>query len=293
MNVVILSRNIGLYSTQRLILECKKKGLNVEVVDPLTCNLIVENGAPHIFDQDGTDLRPDWVLPRIGSTATNFGAAIIRQFELLKIKVTTPSQALLNARDKLVALQLLAMHDLPVPTTALMSPMEIDESFINHHFEFPAIVKLLDSTHGLGVILAETQKNCIAVSEAFQRLHQKFIVQKFIKESAGQDIRSFIVDGKIIASMLRQATENEYRSNMHRGASAQSVELTQEEQEVAIKAAEVLGLGVAGVDIMRSNNGPVILEVNASPGLEGIENVTKINVAGEIINYGIKLFKSK
>ena len=292
MKVVILSRNIGLYSTQRLILECRKKGHSVQVIDPLTCNLVIDNNSSHIIDNTGQIIKADWVLPRIGSTATNFGAAVIRQFELQGIAVTTPSQALLDARDKLVALQLLAKNNLPIPKTALLSPLEIDETLIKREFEFPAIVKLLDSTHGLGVILSETAQNGVAISEAFQRLHHKFIIQKFIKESAGQDIRAFVVDGQVVASMLRSAPEGEYRSNMHRGATAEVVELTEEEKETVLNATKAVGLTISGVDIMRSNNGPLILEVNASPGLEGIEGVTKINVAGSIIAYGDKLARS-
>lgn len=293
MKVIILSRNIGLYSTQRLILECRKKGHDVQVIDPMTCNLLIENNASCIIDNTGQKLAADWVLPRIGSTATNFGAAIIRQFELQGISVTTPSQALLDARDKLVALQLLAKSGIAIPKTMLISPLEVDENLIKREFEFPAIVKLLDSTHGLGVILSETAQNGIAISEAFQRLHHKFIIQKFIKESAGQDIRAFVVNGKVIASMLRSAPEGEYRSNMHRGATAQTIGLTAEENETVLKATEAVGLAVAGVDIMRSNDGPLILEVNASPGLEGIEGVTRVNVAGAIIAYGDSLVRAK
>ena len=293
MNVIILSRNIGLYSTQRLILECRKKGHSVQVIDPLTCNLIIDNDASHIIDNSGQKLVADWVLPRIGSTATNFGAAVIRQFELQGVSVITSSQALLDARDKLVALQLLAKAKIAIPKTLLTSPMEIDGVLIKKEFEFPAIVKLLDSTHGLGVILSESAQNGIAISEAFQRLHHKFIIQKFIKESAGQDIRALVVNGEVIASMLRCAPEGEYRSNMHRGASATIIDLTVEETETVLKSAEAVGLKVAGVDIMRSNDGPLILEVNASPGLEGIEGVTKVNVAGAIIAYGESLVRAK
>ncbi len=293
MNVIILSRNIGLYSTQRLILECRKKGHSVQVIDPLTCNLIIDNDASHIIDNSGQKLIADWVLPRMGSTATNFGAAVIRQFELQGVSVITSSQALLDARDKLVALQLLAKAKIAIPKTLLTSPMEIDGVLIKKEFEFPAIVKLLDSTHGLGVILSESAQNGIAISEAFQRLHHKFIIQKFIKESAGQDIRAFVVNGEVIASMLRCAPEGEYRSNMHRGASATIIDLTVEETETVLKSAEAVGLKVAGVDIMRSNDGPLILEVNASPGLEGIEGVTKVNVAGAIIAYGDSLVRAK
>lgn len=293
MNVVVLSRNIGLYSTQRLLLECRRRGLHVEVVDPLTCNIIIDDGRHQVIDHTGEQLNPDWVLPRIGSTATNFGAAIIRQFELQGIPVTTPSQSLLNARDKLVAMQLLAGNGVAVPKTALLSPLEIADDMIMREFDFPAIIKLLDSTHGLGVILSESHQNGIAIIEAFQRLQQKFIIQQFIKESAGQDIRVFIVDGKIIASMIRSAVEGEYRSNMHRGATAQNVHLTDEEALLALKSSETLGLGVAGVDIMRSRKGPVVLEVNASPGLEGIEGATKTNVAGAIIDYGVKIASNR
>jgi ribosomal protein S6--L-glutamate ligase len=292
MKVLILSRNIGLYSTQRLILECRKRGHNVQVVDPLTCSLIVDNHNPTILDNAGMEIKADWVLPRIGSTATSYGAAIIRQFELKNIPVITSSQALLQARDKLVALQLLAKENLPIPKSGLLSPLECDPNLIRREFEFPAIIKLLDSTHGLGVILSDSLQNGVAISEAFVRLQKKFIIQKFIKESAGQDIRAFVVNGSIVATMLRKAPEGEYRSNMHRGSSGTPIQLTEEEQHVILKASETLGLQVSGVDIMRSKDGPLILEVNASPGLEGIESVTKVNVAGAIISYGDQLARS-
>lgn len=293
MKVLILSRNIGLYSTQRLILECRKRGHNVQVIDPLTCNLIIDNNASYILDNSGQEVIADWVLPRIGSTATSYGAAVIRQFELKGIPVVTSSQALLQARDKLVALQLLAQNGLPIPKTALLSSIECDSQLIRREFEFPAVIKLLDSTHGLGVILSDSSQNGVAIAEAFMRMQQKFIIQKFVKESAGQDIRAFVVNGKIIATMLRKAPEGDFRSNMHRGSTATVIELTEEEQKVVLDASKTLGLEVAGVDIMRSKEGPVVLEVNASPGLEGIEGVTKVNVAGSIVAYGDFIARTK
>ncbi len=285
MNILILSRNISLYSTHRLVSECHKKGHKATVLDPLNFNLIIDGNQSKITDQSNNPIQPDVVIPRIGSNITNFGAAVLRHFELKKIPVTLSSDALLYARDKLVALQLLANQGIPVPKTCLLSPLGVNQKLIAQEFEFPAILKLLDSTQGLGVILSETKNNAVAVAEAFQASQQKYIMQKYIAESSGQDIRAFVIGGEVVATMLRKAQEGEFRSNIHRGASARMIQLSEEENEIALQAARILKLNVAGVDIIRSKDGPLVLEVNASPGLEGIEKTTRINIAGRIIEF--------
>ncbi|HQW54522.1 MAG TPA: RimK family alpha-L-glutamate ligase [Saprospiraceae bacterium] len=289
MKALILSRNATLYSTQRLVFECRKKRISVDVRDPLTFNCVIHQEGSKIFNEDGKEIKVDVVIPRIGSTITNYGAAILRQFELMKVPITTTSDALLMARDKLVALQKLAAHGLPIPKTSLISPLSVDTEFIKKQFNFPLIIKLLESTHGLGVILSESLNNTQSIAEAFQTLHQKYILQQFIREAQGSDIRAFIVNGELVASMLRSAQGDEFRSNMHRGATAIPIKLTTEEEEIVLRSARILDLSIAGVDFMRSKGGPVILEVNASPGLEGIENVTKVNVAAKIITYARSL----
>lgn len=291
MKVIILSRNISLYSTQRLIIEAKKKGFQVKIVDPLDLTLIIDNGRHGLVDGLGAKVTADVVIPRIGSTITNFGAAVIRQFQLQGTPVTTDADALIQARDKLIAFQKLAAHDIPVPKTCLPSPLHVDSKLITKHFDLPLIIKILESTHGLGVVLSENVNNALAVAEAFQATQQKYIFQQFIKDSAGQDIRVFVVNGKVIACMQRNAAEGEFRSNMHRGAKAIPMTLTRMEKEIVLKATRVLQLKVAGVDFMRGKDGPLLLEVNASPGLEGIENVTKVNVAGQVIEYALSLVK--
>lgn len=285
MNVLILSRNISLYSTHRLVLECQKQRFKATVLDPLNFNLIIDGKDSKVTDQNNQPIEPDVVIPRIGSTITNFGAAVLRHFELKKIPVTLNSGALLSARDKLIALQLLANQGLPVPKTCLLSPLGVNDRLITQEFEFPAVIKLLDSTQGLGVILSETKNNGISIAEAFQATQQKYIIQKYIKESSGQDIRAFVINDQVVASMLRSAQKGEFRSNIHRGASAVPIKLTAEEMDLAIRSAQILNLNIAGVDIMRSNEGPLVLEVNASPGLEGIEKTTRINIAERIIRY--------
>lgn len=291
MKILILSRNVSLYSTQRLIIEARKKGLYVTINDPLDLSLFIENNAHVLLDEFGQKVTADAVIPRIGNTITNFGAAVIRQFQLQGVPVTTDANALMQARDKLIAFQKLAAYDIPLPKTCLPSPLNISKNLIKSQFDFPLIIKLLESTHGLGVILSENESNATAIAEAFQTTEQKYILQQFISDSAGKDIRAFVVNGRVVAAMQRSAIAGEFRSNMHRGAEANPVVLTPFEKELVLKACKILDLKVAGVDFMRSKSGPMILEVNASPGLEGIENTTKINVAGIIIDYALQLIR--
>jgi ribosomal protein S6--L-glutamate ligase len=236
-----------------------------------------------VYYQDEIIERIDAIIPRIGASATSYGAAVIRQFELNGVYSTVQTEALLRSRDKRTCFQHLVAHGLSVPDTVVVGePSEILNA-IDRVGPPPVIIKLLSSTHGIGVIKADTHKTAESVIEGFLRLKQKVILQRFIQESAGTDLRVLVVDDKIVAAMERVAAEGEFRSNIHRGAVGRKVNLTLQERDVAIKAAKVMKLKVAGVDLLRSANGPLVLEVNASPGLEGIEGVTGIDVAGKII----------
>ena len=227
----------------------------------------------------------DAVIPRIGASVTFYGAAVIRQFEMRDIFTAVPSQALMRSRDKLRCLQILAKAGLGVPKSVFTNYSRDVNEVIKAVGGVPLVVKLLEGTQGLGVVLAENKKVATSLIEAFYGLKARIIVQEFIAEAHGSDIRVLVVDGRVVGAMIRQAPEGEFRSNLHRGGNAKLVELTQEEEETAIQAAKHLGLGVAGVDLLRSNRGPLIIEVNSSPGLEGIETATGKNIAGKIIEY--------
>ncbi len=283
MKILILSRNVELYSTQSLLLAGRKAGHQMRVIDHLFCDLIIDTDHPQIFFNQ-VPLEPfDAVIPRIGSTATDHGAAIIRQFESMGIYSTVSSPALLNARDKLTCLQLLSAQGIPVPKTVLPNAMTSNPTLFKILGTHPLVVKLLNSTQGIGVILSDTPKNTETMIEAFQKLREKVIAQEFIQEVNGSDIRIFIIDGEVVGTMERQALPGEFRSNLHRGANSRKIEVSTEEKEMALKAVKILGLEVAGVDLLRSARGPLILEVNASPGLEGIEGTTGLDIASEII----------
>lgn len=284
MNIVILSRGPGLYSTQSLVYEGRKRGHHMRVVDHVRCNIIIESGQPAIYYEGERLKNIDAVIPRIGASVTFHGTAILRQFELLKIYSTVSSDALLRSRDKLRCLQLLAMENLGVPKTAYTDFNSDVGKVIDAVGGVPIIIKLLEGTHGLGVILAETRKTAESVLDAFNKIKERIIVQEFIEESQGCDIRAFVVDGKIVAAMKRKALPGEFRSNLHRGGSAIHIKLTEKEIQTALKATEVLGLDVAGVDMLQSDRGPLVLEVNPSPGLEGITRTTGIDVAEKIID---------
>lgn len=283
MNLLILSRNPALYSTQSLIVAGRKKGHFVRVVDHIYCDLMIENSMNEVYYNNVPLRNFDAIIPRIGSTATDYGAAVIRQFEAQGIYTTLTSQALLKARNKLTCLQLLAGHGISIPKTLLTNNMLLLPHMLDRLGGNPMVIKLINSTQGIGVILSESKKNAETTIEALQKLKEKFIIQKYIKEAQGADIRIFVVDGEIAASMKRQAKPGEFRSNLHRGASSIKITPTKEEMKVALKASKLLGLQVAGVDILRSKNGPLVLEVNASPGLEGIEGTTGVDIATRII----------
>ncbi len=285
MNIKILSRNSHLYSTQRLIEAAKKRGHNVEVMDPLKCDLVIEKRKPSIFYKGKVITDTDAVIPRIGASVTFYGTAVVRQFEMMGVFTTTESQSLVRSRDKLRSLQVLSRARLGLPKTVFTNYSKDVGEVIKHVGGAPLIIKLLEGTQGLGVVLAETNNAAESVIEAFNGLQARVIVQEFIKEAGGADIRALIVDGHVVGAMKRQGKEGEFRSNLHRGGSASVIELSDDEENAAIKAAKSMGLGVAGVDMLQSARGPLILEVNSSPGLEGIEAATGKDIAKTIIRY--------
>ncbi len=285
MNIKILSRNSNLYSTQRLIEAAKKRNHHVEVIDPLKCDLVIEKRKPTIFYKGKMISDTDAVIPRIGASVTFYGTAVVRQFEMMGVFTTTESQALVRSRDKLRSLQVLSRARLGLPKTVFTNYSKDVSEVIKHVGGAPLIIKLLEGTQGLGVVLAETNNAAESVIEAFNGLQARVIVQEFIKEAGGADIRALIVDGHVVGAMKRQGKEGEFRSNLHRGGSASVIELSDDEEIAAIKAAKAMGLGVAGVDMLQSSRGPLILEVNSSPGLEGIENATEKDIAKTIIRY--------
>ena len=285
MNIVVLSANKNLYSTKRLVEAGEKRGHHMRVIDHTKCDLVIEKHKPSVIYNGEELVNVDAVIPRIGASVTFFGTAVVRQFEMMKVFTAVESQALVSSRDKLRSLQILARAGLGLPKTAYSNYSKEVDKVISKVGGAPVIIKLLEGTQGLGVVLAETKKAAESVLEAFNGLKARVIIQEFIKESKGCDIRAFVVDGHVVGAMKRTAKEGEFRSNLHRGGSAQLIELSQEEEITAIKAAKALGLGVAGVDMLQSERGPLILEVNSSPGLEGIEAATKKDIAGEIIRY--------
>lgn len=285
MKIAILSRGPKLYSTRRLVEAAEQRGHEVVVIDHLKCVLVIEKGNPHIFLGGKEITGIDAIIPRIGTSVTFYGAAVVRQFEQMKVFSSVESQALVRSRDKLRSLQLLAKAGIGMPKTAFASAPKNIDNVLEQVGGAPVVIKLLEGTQGIGVILAETHKSAKSVIESFLALKANILVQEFIKEAGGADIRAFIVDGKIVGAMKRQGLPGEFRSNLHRGGSANVIELTKEERETAIKAAKKLGLAIAGVDMLQSSRGPLVMEVNSSPGLEGIEGATGVDIAGKIIEY--------
>lgn len=285
MKIAVLSRNANLYSTRRLVEAANEKGHEAIVVDHLKCIIELEQKNPKIF-YNGTYLDDiDAVIPRIGASVTFYGTAVVRQFEMMKVFTAVESQALVRSRDKLRSLQILARAGVGLPKTVFTNYAKNVDHIIKSVGGAPLVIKLLEGTQGLGVVLAETHNAANSVIEAFNGLKARVIAQQFIKESGGADIRAFVVDGVVVGAMKRQGKEGEFRSNLHRGGSASLIELTDEEDTTAIKATKAMGLGVAGVDMLQSSKGPLVLEVNSSPGLEGIEAATNKNIAKEIIRY--------
>jgi len=285
MKIAVLSANPKLYSTKRLIEAGEKRKHEMVVVNHTKCVLQIEKKNPIIVYQGKKLEGIDAVIPRVGASVTFFGTAVVRQFEMQKIFTAVESQALVKSRDKLRSLQLLSRAGLGMPKTVFSNYTKDTEAVVSLIDSKPIILKLLEGTQGLGVILAETKKAAESVLEAFNGLEARVVLQEFIAEANGADIRAFVVDGTVVGAMKRQAKEGEFRSNLHRGGSAELIQLTDEEEDAAIKSARVMGLGIAGVDLLQSSRGPLVLEVNSSPGLEGIEVATEKDIAKEIIRY--------
>ncbi|SDG65683.1 30S ribosomal protein S6--L-glutamate ligase [Winogradskyella thalassocola] len=285
MNIVILSRNPELYSTQRLVEEGEKRGHKIEIIDPLKCDIIIEKEKPTIYYKDRYLDYVDAVIPRIGASITFYGCAVVRQFEEMGVFTIAPSDAITRSRDKLRSLQRLSKAGIGMPKTVFTNYSRDVEEVINYVGGTPVIIKLLEGTQGLGVVLAETKNAAESVLEAFNGLQARVIVQEFIKEAKGADLRALVVDGQVVGAMKRQGKEGEFRSNLHRGGSANIIKLDEDELKLAMRAAKVLKLPVCGVDMLQSARGPLLLEVNSTPGLEGIEGATQKNIAKAIITF--------
>lgn len=285
MKIAVLSRNEKLYSTSRLREAIEQRGHDALVIDHLKCDIVMDNKGPSMFYKGDPLNDIDAVIPRIGASVTFYGTAVVRQFEMMKVFSALDSLAITRSRDKLRSLQILSRSGLKMPKTAFTNFSKQDNQVLKHIGDAPVVIKLLEGTQGLGVVLAETNKAAKSVVEAFDSLKTRVILQEFIEEAGGSDIRAFVVNGEIVGAMKRQGKEGEFRSNLHRGGNASVIRLSRAEKSAALKAAKAMGLAIAGVDMLQSKRGPLILEVNSSPGLEGIEKSTGVDVAGKIIEY--------
>ena len=293
MKLAILSREPKSYSTQRLVEAAVARGHEAVVIDHLQCNLVLEKGRPGIIYKGERLEGFDAIVPRIGASVTFYGTAVVRQFEMMKVRTAVDSQAIVRSRDKLRSMQILSRAGVGMPKTAFTNNSADVPAMISQVGGAPVIIKLLEGTQGLGVVLAESEKAAQSVIEAFHNLKARIIVQEFIAESKGADLRAFVVDGEVVGAMKRQGVDGEFRSNLHRGGVGTLVKLTRAEKAAALLATKALGLGIAGVDMLQSKRGPLVLEVNSSPGLEGIEKATQQDIAGRIIEYTAGLGKKK
>ena len=285
MKIAILSRNRKLYSTRRLVEACEQRGHEPMVLDVLRCYMDVVPSKPEVHLKGECLPTYDAVIPRIGASVTFYGTAVLRQFEMTGAFPLNESVAITRSRDKLRSLQLLARKGVGLPNTGYAHDPDDIQDLIEMVGGAPLVIKLLEGTQGIGVVLAETKKAAESVIEAFMGLKANIMVQEYIKEAGGADIRCFVVGDKVVAAMKRQAQPGEFRSNLHRGGSASIIKITPEERSTAVKAAKVMGLNVAGVDLLRSERGPLVMEVNSSPGLEGIETSTGKDIAGMIVQF--------
>ncbi|MBW9258072.1 MAG: 30S ribosomal protein S6--L-glutamate ligase [Candidatus Thiodiazotropha sp. (ex. Lucinisca nassula)] len=285
MKIAIMSRNPKLYSTRRLVEAGEQRGHEVKIINTLRCYMNTTSAKPEVHYNGNALVGYDAVIPRIGASITFYGTAVLRQFEMMGVFPANESVAITRARDKLRSLQLLSRDGVGMPITGYANSPDDIQDLIKMVGGAPLVIKLLEGTQGIGVVLAETKKAAESVVEAFMGLKANIMIQEFIKEAGGSDIRCFVIGGKVVAAMKRQAPEGEFRSNLHRGGTAEIVKLTPKERATAVKAAKVMGLNVSGVDILRSERGPLVMEVNSSPGLEGIESATGKDVAGLIIEF--------
>lgn len=285
MRIAILSRNRRLYSTRRLVEACKMRGHEVDVIDTLHCYMDITSNRPTVRYQGRELPKYDAIIPRIGASITFYGTAVVRQFEMMGTFAVNESVAITRARDKLRSMQLLSRRGVGLPRTGFARQPDEVKDVIRNVGGAPVVIKLLEGTQGIGVVLGETAKAAESIIEAFMGIDHNILVQEFIKEAAGADIRCFVIGGKVVAAMKRQAQEGEFRSNLHRGGTASLVRLSRAERDTAIKAARIMGLNVCGVDILQAARGPVVMEVNSSPGLEGIERATERDIASMIVEF--------
>jgi ribosomal protein S6--L-glutamate ligase len=285
MTIGILSRRAELYSTRRLVEAARDRGHDVQVINHLLCYMNITARKPSVHYGGDAITHLDAVIPRIGASVSFYGTAVVRQFEMMGVYTVNSSLGIRRSRDKLHSLQLLAREDVELPVTGFAHSTHATDDLIELVGGAPLVVKLLESTQGKGVVLAETRKAAESTIEAFRSLKSRFLVQEFVKEASGTDLRCFVVGGRVVAAMERRGREGDFRSNIHRGGRAEAVEITDEERRTAVHAARVMGLNVAGVDLLRSERGPLVMEVNSSPGLEGIEAATGVDVADAIIDF--------
>jgi len=285
MKIAVLSTNKNLYSTRRLIEAGEQRGHEMPVINHKRCYMNIVSSNPSIHYNGEAIKGVEAIIPRIGASISFYGTAVVRQFEMMGVYSVNESVAITRSRDKLRASQLLARKGIGLPVTGFANAPGDTDDLLELVGGAPVVIKLLEGTQGVGVVLAETQKAAESVIEAFRGLRANFMVQEFIKEAGGADIRCLVVGDKVVASMMRQGKEGEFRSNLHRGGSAKLIKITPQERLTAVRSAQVMGLNVAGVDLLRSAHGPVVMEVNSSPGLEGIENATQRDVAGMIIEF--------
>lgn len=285
MKIAVLSAEPNLYSTRRLVEAGKARGHDIHVIDYLRCYMNIATRNPQVIYKGNPLEGYDAIIPRIGASRTFYGTAVVRQFEIMEVFTANPSQGISRSRDKLRSMQILAKEGIGLPVTGFAHSTKDIEGLINIVGGAPLVIKLLEGTQGIGVVLAETYQAAKSVIEAFRGLDANILVQQFIKEAKGADIRCFVIGDKVVASMKRQGAEGEFRSNLHRGGSAEKIKLTREERSTATRSAKAMGLLVAGVDMLRSDNGPVVMEINSSPGLEGIEKHTEVDVSAKIIAF--------
>ena len=285
MNIVILSRNKDLYSTRRLVEEAEKRNHIVEVIDPLSCDLIIENEKPTILYKDKYLDYVDAIIPRIGASVTFYGCAVVRQFEMMNVFSSVSSDAIIRSRDKLRSFQHLSKAGVDMPKTVFTNYSRDVEKVIAQVGGTPVVIKLLEGTQGIGVVLAESKIAAESVLEAFNGLEARALVQEYIAEAKGADLRALIVDEQVVGAMKRQGKEGEFRSNLHRGGTYEHYKLSDAEIKIAIKAARKLKLPICGVDLLQSDRGPLVMEINSTPGLEGIESASKKNISQAIITY--------
>jgi ribosomal protein S6--L-glutamate ligase len=293
MHIVVLSRSSSLYSTTRLVEAVVEAGHKVTVLDHLKCDIVSEEDNPCIYYRGAKVTGIDAIIPRIGSSVTFYGSAVVRQFEMMNVFTAVESQALVRSRDKLRSQQILARAGVGIPKTVFTNYSKEVGQIIDTVGGPPLIIKLLEGTQGLGVVLAPTRKAAESIIQAFHSMKARIIVQEFIQEAGGEDIRAFVVNNKVVGSMKRQGQEGEFRSNLHRGGSSRVIKLSKEQRQAVLISSRAMGLSVAGVDLLQSSRGPLVLEVNSSPGLEGIEKATKKDIAGRIIKFVINKVEKK